>query len=674
VLTFFGAIALNTPSLYLSALPLAPKSSAISHTYCPLFVNTIRVNNGTPTRWPTCYLALPVPCGFVRSVAFSPDGRRLVSSSGDRKIHLWDADAGDPLVPPIDGHSGEILAVAFAPDGEMFASSSVDQTIQVWNAMTGKMVVKLEEHTGPIRSVVFLPDGHHLASVSDDRTVRLWNVDTAWNRTLGKHEDQVYSVACSPDGTLLASGSGDQTVVIWNTTSGDRMVTLRGHEDKVLSVAFSPDGSQIASGSEDCTVRIWDAETGQSITEPLRGHAGAVSSVAFALRGYFIASGSHDCMLRVWDPMSGHLIAGPFCHDHWVTSIAFSPDGGRIASGSLDTKIRIWNAEIEALRIEPSVHVDAITDVIFSSDGKLLASNSEDHTVRLWKRETGEPFMKPLLHTPEEVGSIAFTPDGTQIVSACYGGNIISWSTETGHEVPSSFCIDSEDEDMLGEDLRTLLSFSVHGDRLASMNILDGTYVWDFKTGDLIAGPLQFMDPVCSCACFSPDGMLAAAGSSSGRIQVWNVSSGRVISGPFQAHEDIVASVVFFPDSTRLASASKDSEIRLWDAKSGRLLDTLHEGSASPALECLIVNISPDGKRLASAHVGHNLIRVWNTETCNVIATLSGHCRSIQCLAFSPDSRQLASGSEDTAIRLWNLESTESTTPSDGAHDSTRKA
>ena len=288
---------------------------------------------------------------IVGSVAFSPDGKRIVSGSWDKTdktVRVWDANTGQPIGQPLTGHTDPVMGVAFSPDGTRIVSGSADKTLRLWDADTGQPIgAPLTGHTETVTSVAFSPDGTRIVSGSADKTLRLWDVKTGQpiGQPLTGHTATVFSVAFSPDGKRIASGSDDDTVRVWDAASGQPIgQPLTGHTGSVFSVAFSPDGKRIVSGSLDKTVRLWDANTGQPIGAPLTGHTDAVTGVAFSPDGTRIVSGSADKTVRVWDAETGQPIGAPLTgHTEQVNSVAFSPDGTRIVSGSADKTLRVWD-------------------------------------------------------------------------------------------------------------------------------------------------------------------------------------------------------------------------------------------------------------------------------------------------------------------------------------------
>ena len=278
---------------------------------------------------------------WVRSLAFSPNGRTIASGSGGGTIRLWDVATGT-YRRTLAGHTGWVSSVAFSPDGNTLASGSSDKTIRLWNVDTGTHTRTLKGHTTFVRSVSFSPDGQTLASGSSDKTIRLWNVATGtYRRTLAGHTGWVSSVAFSPDGNTLASGSSDKTIRLWNVDTGTHTRTLAGHTDWVNSVAFSPDGNMLASGSWNGTIRLWNVATGTH-NRTLKGHTNFVRSVAFSPDGQMLASGSGDKTIRLWNLHTGKCQRTLTGHKGWVSVVAFSPDGNTLASGSEDKTIRLW--------------------------------------------------------------------------------------------------------------------------------------------------------------------------------------------------------------------------------------------------------------------------------------------------------------------------------------------
>ena len=367
---------------------------------------------------------------WVTSVAFSLDGRWIVSGSLDNTVRVWDAESGHQL-RCLQGHEDWVTSVAFSPDGRRIVSGSYDRTVRVWHAESGQQLCCLQGHENWVESVAFSPDGRRIVSGSDDETVRVWDAETGQQlRCLQGHEDLVRSVAFSPDGQRIVSGSGDYTVRVWDAEGGHELRCLQGHEDWVTSVAFSPDGRRIVSGSYDKTVRVWDAEGGQQL-RCLQGHEDFVTSVAFSPDGRQIVSGSYDKTVRVWEAEGGQQLRCLQGHEEMVTSVAFSPDGRRIVSGSYDKTVRVWDAEGgQQLRCLQG-HEDFVTSVAFSPDGRQIVSGSYDKTVRVWEAEGGQQ-LRCLQGHEDLVRSLAFSPDGRRIVSGSWDKTVRVWDAESG--------------------------------------------------------------------------------------------------------------------------------------------------------------------------------------------------------------------------------------------------
>jgi WD40 repeat protein len=283
--------------------------------------------------------------GVVWSVAFSPNGSRVVTAGDDHRIRYYDAHTLNAISEPKGdwAQPSVINSIAFSPpypDGHIMATASNDRTISL--KAVGWTPVILTGHQDEVYFVAFSPDGKTLASASKDKTVKIWSIPSGKEiKTLSGHSDVVWSVAFSPDGNLLASASKDKTIKIWDTKTWEPIRTLTNHKSAVISLAFSPKGDLLATGSDDNTIKLWDTFKLEEVTT-LTGHTSYITSLAFSSDGQKLASASNDMTVRLWNPQTGESRQTLTGHTKGVSSVSFSPDGRTIITGSRDQTVKVW--------------------------------------------------------------------------------------------------------------------------------------------------------------------------------------------------------------------------------------------------------------------------------------------------------------------------------------------
>lgn len=240
---------------------------------------------------------------WVTSIAHSADGAIIATAGGQSlqyrpgDVILWDAKTGKAIAA-LEGHTSNVWSVAFSPDGKTLVSSGYDGKVIVWNVAEKKSTAILEKHKGWCRSVAFHPGGKQFATAGEDGTAVVWNLEGPKEaKELKAHEAAIYQVAFSADGNTLATASTDKTVKLWDWQSGKENAKLEGHEDAVWCVAFG--GNLIATGGADRKLRLF--EPNGKLVAALPGHTDWISGVAFSPDGKSIATSSLDRSIRTWN-------------------------------------------------------------------------------------------------------------------------------------------------------------------------------------------------------------------------------------------------------------------------------------------------------------------------------------------------------------------------------------
>ncbi|KAF4614458.1 hypothetical protein D9613_003317 [Agrocybe pediades] len=392
-------------------------------------------------------LAIPfraiVGAGQLQSTAISPDGTMIAVACTKGTISIWDVHAGTTIHSPFGGHMSCVFALAFSHDGKKLISGSYDLAIRIWDIDTGDVVAgPFKGHTDTICSLAMSSNETKLISGSFDRSVRLWNVFSNESNIAPPCQSvtgYVRAVAWSPDGTRIASGQYDGTVAVWSAQNGEAVIEpFRRHLSNIFSITFSPDGSRISTGAWDGSVISWDVRTGEILGEPFQGHSDKVCSIVYSPDGSIIASGSFDSTIIIWDCSTGEMIGKLLGHNSWVHSVAFTPDGNRLVSGGDDQSMYVWDVHTGQIILGPiNGNKGAISSVACSPDGTQFVSGSSDGTLCVWSMNTGKMTAGPFDVHCSSVYSVAYSPDSPKIISGFSNGTVCVLDTETGNIVAS---------------------------------------------------------------------------------------------------------------------------------------------------------------------------------------------------------------------------------------------
>jgi len=545
--------------------------------------------------------------GSCNSVALSTDARHLAMGCGDGAARLYSLPDAK-LLATFAGPTGSIRTVAFHPDGKRLVTASEDNTVRVWD-LQGTAMAELKGPKDHVMSLAFHPQRDELAVGSIDGSVWFWDLAGCPPTPLGAvhvSKAAVRSVAYrNPDGRLLAAGLGDGSVVIYEAADPADPVkvlrplsTLAAHGGPVYQVAYSPDGAFLLTRDRRGVVKVWPPARAEAVPR-LVEHGSSVARVAFRSRRPHAGTPVGEVPLLascatvtkgelwLWDVTLGKRI-GTLRDTNDVgvfASIAWSADGETLAAACEDGVVHLWSVDgfgawdvVGDLGADRGGSKTSAFCVAFSpdADGSLLAAGHADGTVDLWKRNGNSwraaAVVRSLDAGPGEARALCFLP----------GERFLASGSRTFEHKPGPSAL----------------------------------RVWDVPRGELTWSAEDF-GGICDLAALeTKTGALLAAACIDHVARVWRADSGGRLElvHTLKGHAGPVWSVAFHPEGERLASGSEDFSIKLWDLDSGLEMVTLHGHLASVRS----LDFTPDGKTLASGSGGFegtdNVVRLWETE------------------------------------------------------------
>jgi WD40 repeat protein len=266
-------------------------------------------------------------------------------------LRLWNARTGQ-VIRTLPGHRYAINTVAFSPDGNRLVSCAATYSpesspgeVKIWNVEDGREL--FAEEGDAAWDAAFTADGALVVLGNQDGSVTLRPISgDGETRLLDGHATAVQSVAVSPDGRLIASGDFSGKIKIWDAATGEELDELgepSAHGQSVDSLMFDSDGRRLVSGSRDLTAKVWDTESGRELLR-LEGHTGHVNSASFNTDGRRIVTGSTDGTVKVWESKGGEELLSLAGHRDTVNSAVFGPAGRWIVSAGSDGTLKLWDS------------------------------------------------------------------------------------------------------------------------------------------------------------------------------------------------------------------------------------------------------------------------------------------------------------------------------------------
>ena len=313
--------------------------------------------------------------GPVNAIAYSRPANRLAVANAEN-IRIYDASTYEEGMV-LAGHTDSVLAVAFSPNGKLLVSGSSDETVRLWDADTGELLRTREEHAGPINAVAFSADGEKFWSGGNqDAAIRSWfSADGGQASKLPfMPTDAFTATAFSPDGktavrafdvasadkfianALLEGGIKLETSIVFLFGLNDTG-SVSGHADSVNVLTLYTKAKTLATGSVDKTIQLWNMEM-EHPDQPLHiltGHTEGITAIDFSVNGNLLASGSSDKTVRLWDVATGQLLHTLTGHTGEIGAVVFLGDKAlagmafakakALASGSSDGTVIIWDMD-----------------------------------------------------------------------------------------------------------------------------------------------------------------------------------------------------------------------------------------------------------------------------------------------------------------------------------------
>jgi WD40 repeat protein len=668
-LAFTSAISANADRLRNDDISTAAQLDLRAHGMQPdgtTYANLVESGNATLSH------PLEGHAADVLSVAYSPDGRTLVTGGADQSVRFWTlGGAAGPVLAGMVATARPVLTVAFGSAGKSVVVGESGGGIEVFSLRDRTRIGPvLQAHAGNVNALTYSEQTGILASAGDDERIRFWssNQDLSLEptgRDIASSGTEVLALDFDGFGSALVAGGADGSTTTWdvrNINGPYRLATMNHHEDRVTAVDFSADGRLLATGSWDDTVQVVDSQDKTTLkieSDYLEPGVSSVTSVAFSPTGTTLAVAGYSGEIvmysladpatpRVqWMPLRGHL--GD------VGTIAFSPDGSTLASGGRDHIARIWQLQTNFLAVSGQVQR---VDYLAGSD-RIAVSTAADIQILQVPREGAAQRLHQTLTSPYpgQLGAFALSEDSTWIAAGDENGVVHLWKTgATEFEYISS----------IQTDVGWITTMEIdHNSAVLAIGGTTGVIKLlnlRVPTPQAYPATLTGHEGDVASLTFSRDSRTLLSAGTDTDIRVWNVANPATtsqISHRRNAHTDLATTVKYSPDGLTIATASYDNTARLWRLVDGSDLQPTSRSLNEASGFVTTVAWAENGALLATGS-WDGQVRLYSVSESGDAATsgnsLSNQWSAVNVLDFSPDEKTLAVGGTNGIVLFLSLD------------------
>lgn len=629
---------------------------------------------------------------LLYGVAASPKGGKI-ALGGDGRIDIWDASA-NRVVHTLKADQGWVRELAISPDGSRLISISGrgDGLPQLWDLSTYQHIHTFDEYSTRPLEVVFSPDGS-LSAETDGNKIRVKEMVTGKLRyTLVGNAP----LAFSPDGEILAFAKKKETEQFSSGSDGNsHLAMVRAGTGEFLpygyflcgglsAIAFSPSGENVVYGGSsyqrDCLLQIRHVESGKLVLNFQKAKEDiylSYDNLTFSPDGHRLALAGYQ--FTILDTENGDVLH----KDDSLTraKAAFSPDGRYLAVSGFGSyvgneKVKVFDAATLRQLFLLETTQSKVEKMTFSPDGQVLAIAG--NSIELWDAWTGQPLSKTEQITPGIITGLAFNQAGDGLWVAKDDSEFLQWRIARGERTaqlsrptptiiptltptPAASVIEIKKVSEIGKGVSSRVFYSP--DRKIAALFDGDNLAWFDSAGFKELGTIP-IDSTGRNLTFSPDGKLAVVDTYFG-AQIVDLQSQKIV-GKVSGGNGGTYGYVFSRDSQYMAYVMADRSsggpyysIGLWNAATHQVVSDYEYFQTLLEYRYHVVSppdISPNGKLVAAGH-NDKRVYVWDLETGKTRFILEGHAATVSAVAFSPNGRLLASGSRDGTVRLWNAAS-----------------